>query len=196
MNIVQFERGDSMNNVVTSKEAILEVSRKLIQEKGWSAVNIRAVASAGNISVGSVYNYFSSKSELVTATIESIWLDIFHAPAQRETFSDFLFCIEWIYDRLEKGSEKYPDFFKLHSMSFVSTDKTDGKQRMSQSWIHIQNHLLGVLKSDTKIRSDAFDDVFTAEKLVSSIFSILYFSLLRKDYDASAVVEMVRRLIY
>lgn len=196
MNIVQFERGDSMNNVVTSKEAILEVSRKLIQEKGWSAVNIRAVASAGNISVGSVYNYFSSKSELVTATIESIWLDIFHAPTQRETFSDFLFCIEWIYDRLEKGSEKYPDFFKLHSMSFVSTDKTDGKQRMSQSWIHIQNHLLGVLKSDTKIRSDAFDDVFTAEKLISSIFSILYFSLLRKDYDASAVVEMVRRLIY
>ncbi len=185
-----------MNNVVTSKDAILDVSRKLIQEKGWSAVNIRAVASAGNISVGSIYNYFASKSELVTATIESIWLDIFHVPEQSTVFPDFLSCIEWVYERLEKGSKKYPDFFKLHSMSFINTNKTDGKQRMSQSWLHIQGHLLFVLKSDTKIRPDAFDDVFTAEKLVGSIFSIMYFSLLQKDYDPSSAVEMVRRLIY
>lgn len=185
-----------MNNVVTSKEAILEVSRMLIQEKGWSAVNIRAVASAGNISVGSVYNYFASKSELVTTTIESIWMDIFQVPMQRASNCDFLSCVEWIYRQLAIGAEKYPDFLKLHSMGFVSTDKTEGKQRMSQSWMHIQKHLLDVLKRDTKIRSDAFDDVFTAEKFVGYIFSILYFSLLQKNYDASAVVEMARRLIY
>ena len=33
-----------MNTVVTSKEAILKVSRELIREQGWEAVNIRAVA--------------------------------------------------------------------------------------------------------------------------------------------------------
>lgn len=185
-----------MNNVVTSKDAILEVSRKLIQEKGWSSVNIRAVASAGNISVGSVYNYFASKSELVTATVESIWLDIFHSPEESSVLFDFLSCIEWIYSRLEKGTKKYPDFFMLHSMSFVSTEKTDGKQKMYQSWNHIQEQLLGVLKNDTKIRSDAFNEVFTAEKFVTSIFSIIYFSLLKKDYDSSVVTEMVCRLVY
>ena len=35
-----------MNTVITSKEAILETSRKLIQENGWAAVNIRSVAQA------------------------------------------------------------------------------------------------------------------------------------------------------
>ena len=33
-----------MNTVITSKEAILETSRKLIQENGWAAVHIRSVA--------------------------------------------------------------------------------------------------------------------------------------------------------
>lgn len=185
-----------MNKAVTSKEAILEVSRKLIQEEGWSAVNIRAVASAGNISVGSVYNYFSSKSELAAATVESIWMDIFHAPVQNAERSDFLACIEWIFARLENGAEKYPDFFELHSMSFVGADKTEGRHRMSQAWTHIQNQLLDVLKKDAKIRPDAFNDVFTDKKLVDSIFAILFFALLQKDYDSSAAVEMVRRLIY
>ncbi len=35
-----------MNTVVTSKEDILKTSRKLIQQQGWSAINIRSVAAA------------------------------------------------------------------------------------------------------------------------------------------------------
>ena len=35
-----------MNTVVTSKEEILKTSRELIQQHGWSAVNIRSVAAA------------------------------------------------------------------------------------------------------------------------------------------------------
>ena len=68
MNIVQLEV--IMNKVVTSKEEILQTSRKLIQKKGWAAVSIRSVASACNVSTGSIYNYFDSKTDLVGATIE------------------------------------------------------------------------------------------------------------------------------
>ena len=41
-----------MNTVVTSKAEILKASRELIQQKGWSAVNIRAVAAACGVSLG------------------------------------------------------------------------------------------------------------------------------------------------
>ena len=43
-----------MNTVVTSRTAILEASRQLIREKGWSALNIRSVAGACGVSVGSI----------------------------------------------------------------------------------------------------------------------------------------------
>ena len=69
-----------MNLTATSKEDILKASRALIQQNGWAAVNIRAVAAACGVSVGCIYNYFASKTELVSATVESIWNDIFHRP--------------------------------------------------------------------------------------------------------------------
>ena len=40
-----------MNPVVTSKEEILKTSRKLIQQQGWTAINIRSVAAACGVSV-------------------------------------------------------------------------------------------------------------------------------------------------
>ena len=66
-----------MNTIVTSKEEILQTSRKLIQQQGWSAVSIRSVAAACDVSVGSIYNYFDSKAALMAATVESIWCEIF-----------------------------------------------------------------------------------------------------------------------
>ena len=66
-----------MNPMATSKEEILKTSRVLIQQNGWEAVNIRAVAAACGVSVGCIYNYFGSKTELVSAAVESIWSDIF-----------------------------------------------------------------------------------------------------------------------
>ena len=52
-----------MNNIVISKEEILHTTRELIMEQGWSEVNIRSVAAACGVSVGSIYNYFSSKAD-------------------------------------------------------------------------------------------------------------------------------------
>lgn len=52
-----------MNPMATSKEEILKTSRVLIQQNGWEAVNIRAVAAACGVSVGCIYNYFGSKTE-------------------------------------------------------------------------------------------------------------------------------------
>ena len=58
-----------MNTVITSREAILEMSRQLIRQQGWSGVSIRALAAACGVSVGSIYNYFYSKAALMAATV-------------------------------------------------------------------------------------------------------------------------------
>ena len=59
-----------MNNTVTSKDDILAASREIISREGLPAVSIRSVAAACGVSVGSIYNYFDSKAELVGAAVE------------------------------------------------------------------------------------------------------------------------------
>ena len=185
-----------MNIVVTSKEEILKISRKLIQQQGWSAVNIRSVAAACGVSVGSIYNYFDSKAELIGATVESVWCEIFHRPEDESIFQDTQACILWMYGRMQYGCKQYPGFFTLHSMGFMREDKLDGKKRMQQTWQHILEALCSVLKRDPQVRPGAFTESFTVEKFADVLFSLMLSALLRQDYDPSAVLEIVRRTLY
>ena len=185
-----------MNTVVTSKEDILKTSRELIQREGWSAVNIRSVAAACGVSVGSIYNYFDSKSALVGATVESVWCEIFHRPKDGAVFQDTQSCITWLYERMEYGCKQYPGFFTLHSLGFIGEDKSDGRRKMQQTWQHILEGLHSVLQQDTKVRPDAFTEQFTAEKFADLLFFLMLSALLRQDYDPTAVLEIVRRTLY
>ena len=185
-----------MNTVVTSKEEILKTSRELIRQQGWSAVSIRSVAAACGVSVGSIYNYFESKADLMGAAVESVWFEIFHRPEDRAVFQDTQACVAWMYGRMEYGCRQYPGFFTLHSLGFMGEGKPDGKRRMQQTWQHILEGLSSVLKRDPKVRPDAFTEQFTAEKFAGVLFSLMLSALLRRDYDPSAVLEIVRRTLY
>ena len=67
---------------------------------------------------------------------------------------------------------------------------------MQQTWHHILNGLSTVLRQDRKIRPDAFNAQFSAEKFADVLFSLMLSALLRQDYDPSAVLEIVRRTLY
>ena len=185
-----------MNTIVTSKEDILKTSRELIRQKGGSAINIRSVAAACGVSIGSIYNYFDSKADLIGATVESVWREIFHLPEDCTVFQYNQSCITWLYERMEYGCKKYPGFFTLHSLGFMGEDKSDGKRRMQQTWQHMLNGLHSVLQRDTKIRPNAFTEQFTAEKFADLLFSLILAALLRQDFDPTAVLEVVRRTLY
>ena len=185
-----------MNPMATSKENILQISRKLIQQNGWAGVNIRSVAAACGVSVGCIYNYFESKTDLLSATVESIWNDIFHHPEDEAVFQDTLSCVRWMYKQLGYGCQRYPGFFTHHALGFVQQDTADGKQQMQRAWQHILDALCTVLRNDTRIRADAFTEEFTVEKFAEMLFSLMLSALVRQDFDPSTVLEIVRRAVY
>ncbi len=184
-----------MNKVIASKEKILEKCRQLIQRQGWKAVNIRSVANACKVSVGTIYYYFDSKAALVSAAVESIWLEIFRHPLDEVILHDIEAYIVWLYQRMEYGSRQYPGFFTLHSLGFLQEDKADGKKKMQQAWDHIRQSIHSVLLQDPRISLTAFTEQFTAEQFSDVLFSLMLSALFREDYDPSAVLEIVRRTV-
>ncbi len=185
-----------MNTVITSKEDILQTSRKLIQQQGWSAISIRSVAATCGVSVGSIYNYFDSKATLVCATVESVWREIFHRPEDTAVFQDIQTCVVWIYGRMEYGCKQYPGFFTLHSLGFMQEGKSDGKRKMQQTRQHILDELCAALKQDVRIRADAFTEQFTEERFADVLFSLMLSALLRQDYEPTTVLEIISRTLY
>ncbi|MEG1997415.1 MAG: TetR/AcrR family transcriptional regulator, partial [Clostridiales bacterium] len=58
------------NTNVTSAENILQICRDMVSANGLSSLNMREVAQKCNVALGSLYNYFPSKTDLTIATIE------------------------------------------------------------------------------------------------------------------------------
>ena len=168
-----------MNKTVTSREAILAASQKLVMEKGLQAVNMRTVASVCGVAVGSVYNYFPSKAELLTATVENVWREIFHMPEGSVQFLNFADSVAWVYERIQKGSKQYPGFFTLHSVSFAAGEKETGR-----------------LKMDQCVNPEAFNDKLTPQSFVDLVFTNITSSLLEEKRDCSALIEIIKRVIY
>ena len=55
------------------REQLLQEVRKQITERGYSQTTIRSVASACNLGVGTVYNYFQSKDMLIATVVVEDW---------------------------------------------------------------------------------------------------------------------------
>lgn len=185
-----------LNTVVTSRQQILQASRTLVRQRGWESIGIRTVANACGVSIGSIYNYFSNKGELVAATVESIWAEIFQPPEQDPPFADTLDCISWLYRRMAYGAEHYPGFFNLHAASFAGVGKEEGKRLMQQTWQHIPQALCGVLRADPKVRPGALDGNLSAEQYADILFAMLFCAMLREDYDPTPALELTRRTLY
>lgn len=185
-----------MNIVVTSREAILSECKKIVMEKGISAINMRTVAGACGVAVGSIYNYFPSKTDLITASVEEVWKDIFHMSIEKAEFEHVTDCLEWVFYSIKRGCVKYPGFFTLHSMSFTAEDKEKGKQMMEKHFEHIKQNIRQVLDKDKKVRSDAFNEILTPEVFVDLMFSIITSMLLQSKDEIVPLLEMVKRSIY
>ena len=67
---------------------------------------------------------------------------------------------------------------------------------MLQTWEHILNGLCNVLKNDPKIRLDIFDQQFTEKKFADILFSLVLVSMIRQDYDPSAVLMLINKTLY
>ena len=65
-----------MPRIIENLQArLVEEARTQAAQKGYSAVTIRSVATACGVGVGTVYNYFPSKDDLLAAFLLADWKD-------------------------------------------------------------------------------------------------------------------------
>ena len=196
MNIVQVERRRyAINTVVTSREAILAVCRELLATKGAATLNMRAVAAQCGVALGSLYNYFPSKSDLLAATVASIWQEIFgmdHCPAA----ADFPGQVQWFFDRAQNGARQYPHFFSAHPVAFSKTGKAEGRRMMEQYFAHIKAGLLASLAQDPGVQAAVFTPDFTRSDFVDFVFDHLLVLLGQEKTDCAPLLAVLRRVLY
>lgn len=186
-----------MGTASISREEILEASRLMLQGRGRVAIHMRSVAGRCGVSVGALYNYFSSKTELVAATVESIWQELFRIPADLPEEERFCKCIQWLYDSIQGGNKRYPGFLTLHAMGFTTgAGKVEGRRMMERVQGQLRDALCQVLREDGQVNLSVFDSRLTPEGFVELVFSMLITALLRGEEDCEPLLAVVRRVLY
>lgn len=92
---------------------LIEEAKKQIEEAGYGAVTIRSIAKACGVGVGTVYNYFSSKEDLVAKHLLDDWKQCITAIHTVSNYSDtprpVALCI---YDQLLSFSTRHLAIFR------------------------------------------------------------------------------------
>ena len=182
--------------MIISKEKILKESRDLVAEEGLDALSIRKLAKKCDLAVGTIYNYFSSKDDLMISTIESVWEDIFRIEDYDQKANDFLKYLSDIFTHLSLGIEKYPNFFTIHSLSFKSQSIGKAKDSMATYIEKLRENLIYILDKDPNIKKDAFDDDFTKDDLVEFIISTSLCFIVDKNYNKDLLLKIVKKTLY
>lgn len=190
-----------MKTASISKEEILAKSRELLCSSGYKQLNIRNLAQACGVSIGTIYNHLGSKDELLELTVESIWFEIFHAqPLGTKTLGikDYLIML---YQQLEAGAKRYPNFFKLHMTSLKETQEQDAKasqaqEKMQATWMHIRKSFERIILHDPQVSKEIFDQNFSAEDCSRILFSLLLSSLIQEDYSPRLSLCLVDELLH
>lgn len=185
-----------MNKTVTSKEEILEVSRTIAAREGITAVNMRTVAAGCGIALGSLYNYFASKAELLSATVEAVWADIFPIEKISEECENIVEYLKMLLESAEESKEQYPQFFSMHALSFAAGDKQTGRKTMEEYFRKIKQQMICFLRNDENIRPHIFEERLSKEVYVDYIFTLFLSILFDERADQEAFLEFVKNYLY
>lgn len=112
------------------KETIILEGRKLLSNKGYKELNVREIAKNCNIALGTFYNYFSTKDDLILEIVREDWRQISDLIEElKRTDESCKEKIRKIYLSLEFFISSYISIFiemampKNHSFDHMSHDK-------------------------------------------------------------------------
>jgi AcrR family transcriptional regulator len=177
-----------------SREAILRAARKLFFSLGYDGTTVEAIAEEAQVAVGTVYNYFQSKSGLI--------LEITSMDVQNELEENFrVLPSESGLDTLHRFIDgslavlgEYPREFLREvfreAFSTKTRDLGEGLMRQDISMVEKLSGILGELAGSGRLRSDL--DTWQAAMV---IYGILLTSVIVYVSDPGRTAEQIMRSV-
>jgi len=185
-------------SVITSEE-ILEQAYQLACEQGLRSLSIRSIATACDVSVGTVYNSYASKTELINDVVGMFWQRAFAETMKTLAVhegNDFIAFCEALSQSLKSALKEFRKDFLSDLSALSEGDRLSAQKREQQSFIHARAGIERALLSDPKIKQDRLTGAMAPEALAALVWETLIDSA-RDDmgYDKT-LFELLRTTLY
>ena len=178
-------------SVITSEE-ILEQAYQLACEQGLRSLSIRSIAAACDVSVGTVYNSYASKTELIW---QRAFAETMKTLAAHDG-NDFIAFCEALSQSLKSALKEFRKEFLSDLSALSESDRLSTQKREQQSFIHARAGIKQALLSDPKVKQDQLTGALAPDALVALVWETLIDSA-RDDmgYDKT-LFELLRATLY
>lgn len=177
------------------EEIILSAAKEIATAEGISKIAIRTVAEKCNIAIGTVYNYFPSKSELISAVIENFWEGAFTSIDWKDlSKNNFYANLEKIYILLHEYLTRFKVNW-LDQLSLLSTqEKHHGKQKQDEYFRKIHQRVVALIEMDRSLNTYEWNDTITKEKMAKFIFDNMFIKLRENQNDIDFLIEILKKI--
>lgn len=186
------------NRAVISKEEVLDAAYGIAVKDGLGALSIRAVAQACGVAVGTVYNSYPTKSDLVNDVVALFWREAFANTMRPEDSedADFIAFCRRLAKEMTQALEKFRSDF-LHDLSVLGVfDLAAARRREAASFDHVRKGLQHALASDPAIDRSKLVGALAPEPLCDLVWQVMLDAArYRKPFDET-LLALIEGAVY
>ena len=132
------ERFEEMR--ANSKRILMETALKLFSSKGYHATSISSIAKEAGVAVGLMYNYFSSKEQLLTNIIDDFFDELVIVITHELDGPTASFDVKKIIDATIKAISQKKESWRLLISIMFQPDVSDvSTKKIHQFFLHQQS---------------------------------------------------------
>lgn len=140
-------------------QRLIEEAKRQIEENGYGAMTIRSVAQKCGVGVGTVYNYYASKDDLLASYLLADWNQCVFAINAVSTYSDTPTPVaKCIHDQLFHYAQRHQSIFRDEAAASAFAGSFSRYHAM------LRKQLAAPLR---KFCQNDFDSEFIAEALLT-----------------------------
>lgn len=182
---------------IVDKKMILNRAWNIAESQGLEAVNIRAVATACGVSVGSIYNYYPAKADLTADVIKHFFklafFDDFCHPQADETYLAFS---RRLFETMQKALARFRSDWLAQIMRLPQSDLEASKSLEAQQLAHVEHGLLLVFENDPTIDRNALPANLDPQKLCHLTLTCMIASIRSGENDCETFFALIEAALY
>lgn len=127
------------------KETLIETATEIARKEGLSGLKLRDLAKQCHIALGTLYNYYPTKDDLILDVVQQFWQNWFHH--HRFPEGDVLVKLDWLYSMMKRSVDEFSSEF-LHASSGLSAAALQEAHLREQAAQHHLTQQLAIALSE------------------------------------------------
>lgn len=172
--------------------SLIDCAHTIASTQGVDAINIRNLANNAHVSVGTIYNYFKNKDELLIALTQSYWQDVYRTIKTQCYGYPLVEALPLLY-RIIKISLDASLGSLLNCLSSIEVFNNQQLALMQQD---LKQFVIYLINADDSIDNHLFNDDLSKEQFAQFIVDYFFIYLRKQDTSLDAFIHIIERIIY